>query len=126
MLETLRLAICLFKSLRELHACHVLHRNIKPSNIIVNSTGSVTLRVTDQHWTIAGGSVGRRTEQKSSESAQYMPPEQAGSMDVDVGEASDLYAAGIVLYECLSGHPPFRGETVGQVLLQHVSAPCRT
>ena len=122
-LETLRLAICLFKSLRELHACHVLHRNIKPSNIIINATGSVTRASLINIGLLRGDYWDCRTEQKSSESAQYMPPEQAGSMDVDVGEASDLYAAGIVLYECLSGHPPFRGETVGQVLLQHVSAP---
>lgn len=121
--ETLRLAVCLFKSLRDLHACHVLHRNIKPSNVIVNTAGDITRASLVDMGLLRGDLWDLLAGQESNESAQYMPPEQAGSMDVDVGEASDLYAAGVVLYECLNGRPPFRGETVGEVLLQHVSAP---
>ena len=44
-------------------------------------------------------------------------------MDVDVAEPSDLYSAGILLYECLAGRPPFAGQTVGKILFEHMTAP---
>jgi two-component system sensor kinase len=53
----------------------------------------------------------------------YLSPEQAGAMDVDVGEPSDLYSVGILLYECVSGRPPFTGTSVGEILFQHMTSP---
>ena len=121
--ETLHLAVCLFQSLRDLHACQVLHRNIKPSNIVVNAAGRISRAVLVDIGLARGDLLNVWPEQQSPESAQYMSPEQAGAVDVDVGEASDLYSAGVVLYECLTGHPPFRGETAGEILFQHMTAP---
>ncbi|NLX53565.1 MAG: response regulator [Planctomycetaceae bacterium] len=121
--ETLRLAICLCQSLRELHACQRLHRNIRPSNIIVNAAGPVVRAVLIDIGVAHGDLLRVLPEQQSPELALYISPEQAGAMDVDVGEASDLYSVGVVLYECLAGQPPFRGETVGEVLFQHMTAP---
>ena len=62
-------------------------------------------------------------EHQTLESVLYLSPEQAGSVDVDVGEPSDLYSVGVVLYECLAGHPPFQGGTVGEVLFEHMTVP---
>ena len=61
-------------------------------------------------------------DQKALEMARYRSPEQAGSLDYEVAEPADLYSAGIVLFECLSGQPPFRGDTVGAILLEHMTA----
>jgi len=121
--ETLRLAICLCQSLRELHACQRLHRNIKPSNIVVNAAGPVVRAALIDIGLAHGDLLHVLPEQQSPELALYVSPEQAGAMDVDVGEASDLYSVGVVLYECLAGQPPFRGETVGEILFQHMTAP---
>jgi signal transduction histidine kinase/CheY-like chemotaxis protein/tetratricopeptide (TPR) repeat protein len=54
--------------------------------------------------------------------ALYLSPEQAGSLDYDVSEPADLYSAGAVLFHMLAGHSPFQGATVGEVLLQHMTA----
>ncbi len=54
----------------------------------------------------------------SVEDVLYLSPEQAGSLDYDVGEASDLYSAGASVVELLTGRPPFQATTVGAVLLQ--------
>ncbi len=121
--ETLRLAICLFRSLRDLHACQRLHRNIKPSNIVVNAAGRIVRATLIDVGLARGQLLSMLSDQQIPESALYVSPEQAGSMDVDVGEASDLYSAGVVLYECLTGRLPFRGDTVGEILFQHMTAP---
>lgn len=121
--ETLRVAACLFESLRDLHACQRLHRNIKPSNIVVNAAGRIARATLIDIGLAHGRAWNVLPEQQTPESVLYLSPEQTGSVDVDVGEASDLYSAGVVLYECLTGQPPFRGETVGEILFQHVTAP---
>ncbi len=53
--------------------------------------------------------------------AQYLSPEGAGLLDQEVTACSDLYSAGIVLFECLAGRPPFEGKSVGEVLRQHMT-----
>ena len=122
LMETLRVAICLCTTLRELHARRVLHRNVKPSNIIVREPGLIK-RVTLTDVGMAKGDWLGAAEQQSLESVLYLSPEQTGSVDVNVGESSDLYSVGVLLYESLSGRPPFQGKTVGEILFEHMTAP---
>jgi len=68
---------------------------------------------------VAARPVGRRT----AVAVSSLPfTEQAGALDRDVGDSSDLYSLGIVLYECLSGRPPYDGADVGAILRQHMTA----
>jgi hypothetical protein len=53
--------------------------------------------------------------------ARYMAPEQAGLLRADVDERADLYATGVLLFECLAGRPPFTGTTLGEILRQHLT-----
>ncbi len=122
LMETLRVAICLGTALRELHTRRVLHRNIKPSNIIVCDMGPIR-RATLIDLGMARGDLLSTSAPPLPESVLYLSPEQAGSVGIDVGESSDLYSVGVVLFECLAQRPPFRGKSVGEILFEHMTAP---
>ncbi len=121
--ETLCLARCVLQTLRDLHACHILHRNIKPSNAIVNAAGLIHRATLTDVGVARSDLLGALPDEHAREAALYLSPEQAGAMEVEVGEAADLYSLGILLYECASGRPPFTGESVGEVLFQHMTSP---
>ncbi|MCX6927820.1 MAG: WD40 repeat domain-containing serine/threonine protein kinase [Verrucomicrobia bacterium] len=108
------------------HEQGILHRDIKPSNILIDALD--VPHVTDfglakqvqahSEVTVSGEVLG---------SPNYMPPEQAGGHQGEVGRASDVYSLGAVLYHLLAGRPPFVGqtmaETVNQVIHQEVMSP---
>ncbi len=103
------------------HRAGVIHRDIKSANIMITPTGQVKVMdfgiaraVSDSSATMAhtSGIVG---------TAQYFSPEQAKGETVD--HRTDLYSAGVLLYEMLAGRPPFKGETAVSVAYQHVSEP---
>jgi eukaryotic-like serine/threonine-protein kinase len=107
-------------ALRSAHRHGVVHRDIKPHNIMVDPEGR--LKVTDfgiARAEQAGGS--QMTEAGSIiGTAQYLSPEQARGAPVD--QTSDLYSLGIVLYELLTGTVPFTGTTPVEVAMKHLSA----
>lgn len=120
--ETLCVGIAILSALCRAHEHGVLHRDIKPANVIVND-GPTVERATLIDFGLARSSqldVSIRNQFVGT--ARYMAPEQAGLLDRGVCEASDLYSVGMVLFECLSGRPPFLGDTVGEVLRQHMTA----
>jgi len=101
------------------HRQGVVHRDIKPHNMILTDEGR--LKVTDfgiaraanaQQMTEVGSIVG---------TAQYLSPEQARGLDV--GPQSDLYSMGIVLYEMLTGELPFNGDSAVEIAMKQVSDP---
>ncbi|MHB8643612.1 MAG: Stk1 family PASTA domain-containing Ser/Thr kinase [Gaiellaceae bacterium] len=104
-------------ALRFAHRNGIVHRDIKPHNILVDSEGRV--KVTD--FGIARAGTSQMTEAGSIiGTAQYLSPEQARGAQVD--QTSDLYSLGIVLYELLTGNVPYNGDTPVEIAMKHLSA----
>jgi eukaryotic-like serine/threonine-protein kinase len=99
------------------HKHGLVHRDIKPHNVIVDGSGHV--KVTD--FGIARSGTSQMTEAGSIiGTAQYLSPEQARGTPVD--QRSDLYSVGILLYELLTGTVPFTGDTPVEIAMKHLSA----
>ncbi|MBN1394908.1 MAG: response regulator [Pirellulales bacterium] len=113
---------CLFSALKDAHSQGVLHCNIRPENVIVDEGEPLSVAVLTDFGLGYQATTGKATAQDSMEAALYSSPEYAGSLNYEITEASDLYSAGIVLFECLAGQPPFRGDSVGDTLLRHMTA----
>jgi beta-lactam-binding protein with PASTA domain/tRNA A-37 threonylcarbamoyl transferase component Bud32 len=99
------------------HRHTIVHRDIKPHNVVVDGDGRV--KVTD--FGIARGGASQMTEVGSIVgTAQYLSPEQARGEAVD--PRSDLYSLGIVIYELLTGSVPFTGDSPVEIAMKHLSA----
>jgi serine/threonine-protein kinase len=108
------------RAARFAHKRGVVHRDLKPHNVIIDSEGRV--KVTDFGIARAGASEITQTGSIMG-TARYLSPEQA--QGDSVGPSSDLYAIGILLYELLTGTVPFEGESVVAIALRHLSEPPR-
>src|ERR1700684_2495402 len=114
------IAIQILRAARFAHKRGVIHRDLKPHNVIIDEEGRA--RVTDFGIARAGASDMTLTGSIMG-TAQYLSPEQAQGHPVSA--ASDLYAIGIVLYELLTGQIPFDGETAVAIAFKQVSAEPR-
>src|SRR6266508_183257 len=104
-------------AIRFAHRHGIVHRDIKPHNVLVDAEGR--LKVTDFCISRAGAS--QMTEAGSIiGTAQYLSPEQAKGAPVD--QTSDLYSVGVVLYELLTGVVPFSGDTPVEIAMKHLSS----
>ena len=120
--EAARLLEPVAKALRYAHEHHVVHRDVKPSNILMTESGEPMLtdfgiaKIMDvgegQTLTAAGVGVG---------TPEYMAPEQGMGKEID-GRA-DIYALGVVYYELITGHPPYTADTPVAVLIKSANDP---
>ena len=103
-----KFVLTLAEGMAAAHAKGIVHRDLKPANILLSSDG--TPKITDfglaKHgnadFTASGAIMG---------TPAYMSPEQAAGRTREIGTSSDVYSLGVILYELLTGKPPFRGET---------------
>ena len=105
---------------RALHAAHhtgVIHRDIKPGNLILRSDGTVVL--VDFGVAYTGRSPTLTDVNEVVGTAMYMAPEQAGKQPLTA--ATDIYALGAVAYHCLAGYPPFDGDSALTIVLRHLT-----
>ena len=115
--EALHFATQIAKALEHAHSRGIIHRDIKPHNIMILKDGSV--KVAD--FGIARISSAQNTlTREALGSVHYISPEQAKGAHVD--NRTDLYSLGVVLYEMLTGRPPFDGDTPVSVAIQHINA----
>jgi len=114
--ETLHFGIQISKALEHAHSRGIVHRDIKPHNIMVLKNGSVKVadfgiaRVMSQGNTLTKEALG---------SVHYISPEQAKGGRVD--DRSDIYSLGTVMYEMMTGRPPYNGESPVAVAIQHIN-----
>jgi serine/threonine protein kinase len=108
---------------RAIHAAHqvgIIHRDLKPTNILFTSNGIP--KISDFGLAKRLESDSRQTETgQIMGSPSYMAPEQAQGHAKDVGPAADIYALGAILYEMLTGRPPFKGETPMETVRQVIN-----
>ena len=112
--ETISIAIQMCSGIGAAHASGIIHRDIKPQNIIISKDGKV--KVTD--FGIAKAITSNTVSTNAMGSVHYTSPEQARGGIVD--EKSDLYSAGITMYEMITGHVPFDGDSTVTVALKHL------
>ena len=114
--ETLHFAIQIAKALEHAHSRGIVHRDIKPHNVMVLKNGSVKVadfgiaRVMSKSNTLTKEALG---------SVHYISPEQARGGRVD--NRSDLYSLGVVMYEMITGRPPYDGESPVAVAIKHIN-----
>ena len=112
--EATSIAIQVSAGLEVAHNNHIVHRDIKPQNIIISREGKV--KVTD--FGIAKATTSQTTTSSAMGSVHYASPEQARGGYVD--HRSDIYSLGIVMYEMVTGRVPFDGETAVTVAVKHL------
>ena len=117
--ETLNMGIQIAKALECAHKNNIIHRDIKPHNILVTEDG--TVKVTDFGIAKAASSDTITHTSKVIGSAHYFSPEQAKGKIVDY--RTDIYSLGIVLYEMITGKVPFDGDSAVSVALKHIQEP---
>lgn len=113
-----QIGIRILSALQHAHNNGIIHRDIKPQNVLVNADGHI--KVSDFGIARVAGANTISTDDSVMGSVHYFSPEQAKNENVTF--ASDLYSVGVCLYEMMTGQPPFDGETPVAVALQHINA----
>jgi serine/threonine-protein kinase len=119
--ETLTVLNAIASALDYAHGHGVIHRDVKPANILIDRDGGIYLSdlglarliAGDREMITLGGAV--------TGTPDYMSPEQAVGGDLD--HRTDLYALGVILFEMLTGHRPFAAPTASKIISRHILAP---
>ena len=112
--EVISIAIQMCNGIQAAHNRQIVHRDIKPHNVIISKDGKV--KVTD--FGIAKAATSTTVSTSAMGSVHYTSPEQARGGYVD--NRSDIYSVGITLYEMVTGHVPFDGESTVEVAVKHL------
>jgi serine/threonine-protein kinase len=107
--EAARLVEALARAMQAAHAAQVIHRDLKPANVLLAADG--TPKVSDFGLAKRLDEAGQTASGAVLGTPSYMAPEQAGGKGKEAGPGADVYALGAVLYECLTGRPPFQAPT---------------
>ena len=114
--HVISLGMALADALETLHGHGLVHRDVKPKNVLVASTGDIKLidfgLASQEDEDIQAAAVG---------TFRYSAPEQVGMLARPVDGRADLYSLGVVLFECLLGEPPFTADDIGELLHQHAA-----
>jgi hypothetical protein len=117
--DAARLVESLARAMSAAHQARVIHRDLKPANVLLTADGTPKItdfglakKMDDASQTRSGAVMG---------TPSYMAPEQAGGRGGDVGPGADVYALGAILYELLTGRPPFKAATALDTILQVVA-----
>ncbi|MDJ0976530.1 MAG: serine/threonine-protein kinase, partial [Planctomycetota bacterium] len=113
--EAVRLLRQVTSAIAYTHGLGVIHRDLKPANILVDTESRAFVVDFGLARDLAGPDELTRTGQVIG-TANYMSPEQARGAKDRIGEATDVYALGAVLYECLTGQPPFHGKGLAELM----------
>ncbi|MEA4932457.1 MAG: Stk1 family PASTA domain-containing Ser/Thr kinase [Lawsonibacter sp.] len=116
--EALHFITQIIKALGHAHSRGIIHRDIKPHNVMVLRDGSVKVADFGIARVASGGH--STLTQEALGSVHYISPEQARGSHIDA--RSDLYSAGVVLYEMITGRLPFEGDTPVSVAIQHINS----
>ncbi len=114
--ETLHFAMQIAKALEHAHSKGIVHRDIKPHNVMVLKNGSVKVMDFGIARLISKGNT---LTKEALGSVHYISPEQAKGGRVD--NRSDIYSLGVVMYEMMTGRPPYEGESPVSVAIQHIN-----
>jgi serine/threonine-protein kinase len=133
--EAAAVVAALARAMQAAHEQHVIHRDLKPANVLLaggdaeTPLARLTPKVTDFGLARKLDDPGLTQSDVIMGTPSYLAPEQASGRSKEVGPAADVYALGAVLYECLTGRPPFQGptllDTVQQVLHSEPVPPSR-
>ena len=111
------LALCITQGLSHAHSAGLLHRDLKPGNILISEEG--VPKITDLGLALAEEEAGSlNSSERRKGTPLYISPEQALGQDIDA--RSDLYSLGATLYHCMTGRPPFQGSSNREILKKHV------
>ncbi len=119
--DALAVGRCVLSALAAAHRHGVLHRDIRPANVTVPEASPL------EEAFLSGFALAHVLQPAASphnyplDLVLYRSPEQTGALDFEVGQWSDLYATGTVLFECLAGRPPFDGQSVSSILFQQLT-----
>lgn len=117
--ETMDIMLQLLDALKSAHDSYIIHRDIKPQNIMIKDSGLV--KITDFGIAMALNSAQLTQTNSVMGSVHYLPPEQASGKGSTI--RSDIYSLGILMFEMLTGRVPFRGDSAVEIALKHMKEP---
>ncbi len=117
--ETIDIMLQLLDALATAHDSYIIHRDIKPQNIMIKESGLV--KITDFGIAMALNSVELTQTNSVMGSVHYLPPEQASGKGSTI--RSDIYSLGILMFEMLTGKMPFKGDSAVEIALKHMKEP---